>query len=165
MYTITRKRIIDTARKWIGTQFHYQGRLKKNAKCHGGCDCIGLIIGIARDLNIQSKNHLPLHYSDQVNYNIIDKDAIYHKIQHLLIQKEISHALPGDILLIRIHRVTHHFAILSYNYNIIHTSATIKQVTEHKLFPKWYNMITYTFSFPFIHENKTYYPKLLNIRH
>lgn len=165
MNFITRKHIIKTARKWIGTQFHHQGRLKKNAKCQGGCDCLGLIIGIAKELNIQSKTNLPLHYFDQVNYSLtieedLEKNTIYNKIQHLLVHKETLSALPGDILLIKIHHNIWHFAILSYHHKIIHTSTTIQQVTEHKLFPKWYHMIAYVFSFPFIYEDHTNYPTL-----
>ena len=39
--------IIATARTWLGTNFHHQGRIK-----NVGVDCIGLIIGVAAELGV-----------------------------------------------------------------------------------------------------------------
>jgi hypothetical protein len=50
---ITRKQIICEARKWIGTPFHKQASL-----IGIGCDCVGLIIGVARALGIETLNAL-----------------------------------------------------------------------------------------------------------
>jgi cell wall-associated NlpC family hydrolase len=44
---ITRNLILSTARGWLGTPFHHQGRLLQV-----GVDCAGLIIGVARQLEM-----------------------------------------------------------------------------------------------------------------
>lgn len=43
--TITRADVVEQARSWLGTPWHHQARL------HGvGVDCVGLVIGVAREL-------------------------------------------------------------------------------------------------------------------
>ena len=42
-----RRDAVDRARGWLGTPFHHQGR--QNAV---GVDCIGLIMGVARELQV-----------------------------------------------------------------------------------------------------------------
>ncbi|MDJ1305823.1 MAG: hypothetical protein MRQ09_06330 [Candidatus Midichloria sp.] len=44
---ITRNQIISEAKSWLHTPFHPQARIKSV-----GCDCIGLIIGVAQKLKI-----------------------------------------------------------------------------------------------------------------
>ena len=67
--------IVAEARKWLGTNFHHQGRIKKCSTNKGGCDCIGLVIGIIRDLELPStfkrKNGetIPLYDFDYTNYS------------------------------------------------------------------------------------------------
>ena len=58
--------IVQSARSWLGTPFHAQGRAKGI-----GCDCLGLLMGIARELNLKSKNGLPLIDYDQRDYHLI----------------------------------------------------------------------------------------------
>lgn len=50
-----RKKIISEAKTWLGTDFHHQRRVKISINHCGGCDCIGLIIGVATALNLRSK--------------------------------------------------------------------------------------------------------------
>ncbi len=41
----TRDAVVAAARKYIGTPYHHQAAL-----CGAGCDCLGLIRGVWRDL-------------------------------------------------------------------------------------------------------------------
>ena len=55
---ITRNQIIYEAKKWLNTPFHHQASSKNL-----GCDCIGLIIGVAAELGIGFfHNLLPQNY-------------------------------------------------------------------------------------------------------
>lgn len=45
--SVTRAQVLQAARGWLGTPFHHQARLKGV-----GVDCIGLLIGVARELGI-----------------------------------------------------------------------------------------------------------------
>ena len=47
MTTTPRAHIIAQAREWLGTPFHHQARVKGV-----GADCAGLVIGVARALDI-----------------------------------------------------------------------------------------------------------------
>ncbi len=42
-------KIVEKSREWIGTPFHEQGRQKGI-----GCDCVGLILGIAKEIGVTS---------------------------------------------------------------------------------------------------------------
>ena len=46
------EKIIAEAHSWLGTKFKHQGRIKKTDNDSGGCDCLGLIIGL--DLNTKT---------------------------------------------------------------------------------------------------------------
>ena len=67
---LSRSRIIKQARTWIGTKYHHQGRLKKSVNCSGGVDCIGLVIGVADELNICDASGSPLSKHDKTNYSM-----------------------------------------------------------------------------------------------
>lgn len=45
--TITRTDVVQAARGWLGTPYHHQARLQGV-----GVDCVGLVIGVARELGL-----------------------------------------------------------------------------------------------------------------
>ncbi len=55
--------IVSEARSWLGTPFKHQGRVKGV-----GCDCIGLIAGVARALKLPSRQGGWLHEYDRCDY-------------------------------------------------------------------------------------------------
>ena len=67
--TITREMIVAEARSWIGTAFKHQGRMKKSYGNRGGCDCIGLIVGVAKVLQLSSGQGWMLDYYDNRHYH------------------------------------------------------------------------------------------------
>jgi hypothetical protein len=76
--------IVACARGWLGTRFHHQGRVKKTATHAGGVDCLGLLIGIASELNLKGKDNLPLYLADKTSY------------PHYPDVKPLMEALKGD---------------------------------------------------------------------
>ena len=60
--------IIASARSFIGTRFHHQGRLKKTGNHRGGIDCLGLLVGVAHECNVRSKTGELLADVDEFNY-------------------------------------------------------------------------------------------------
>jgi hypothetical protein len=58
----------DIAESWIGTKFHYYGRIKKNTLNNGGVDCIGLIIKIGEEINSRCFGKNIVNY-DYLNYS------------------------------------------------------------------------------------------------
>lgn len=76
MSNITPEQIVAQARTWLGTKYHHQGRLKKSAKGPGGCDCLGLIIGVIDELGLQDGNGNPLTQADEFNYSMYPERVV-----------------------------------------------------------------------------------------
>ena len=54
MPVITPEDFLREARSWVGTRYVHQGRVKRNAHNLGGCDCLGLLVGVVRELRMLS---------------------------------------------------------------------------------------------------------------
>ncbi|MBN8828629.1 MAG: hypothetical protein J0H68_07975 [Sphingobacteriia bacterium] len=137
--------IILTARSWIGTKFHHQGRIKQNGNNKGGCDCIGLIIGIAKELGINIYDESG--YSKLPNNYLLEE-----KLNHYLIKKDIKDISISDIALFRISEFPQHVGIIS-NYDlhelgIIHSFLPAKKVVEHHLNYEWKERLVAVYNFP-----------------
>lgn len=126
-----RTKIVKEARSWIGTPFHMHGRLKNI-----GCDCIGLILGVAQKLNLQSKQNYVLPHFDHLNYNARESSLKleYQLNTHLKPSVKINIA---DIVLLEFDSTPRHVGLVGdYNNNgfsIIHANIRLKKVVEHEL--------------------------------
>jgi len=141
--------IIQTARTWLNTKFHHQGRVKRNKQNLGGCDCIGLIIGVGNELNIKPHNK-----------NLSDYDTIQYGRAHK--RNQLNNALSycfkksttisrGTILVFQINPDLQHCAIISEIKNpikIIHCDAKAKKVVENNISESWLRKIIGTYDFP-----------------
>ncbi len=132
--------IICCARSWVGTQFKHQGRLKKSQEHDGGCDCIGLIIGVAKELSLDSKilkqNGFPVkvHELDYKSYGKVPKKSILsEKISAGLYEKKIEISEPGDLIVFSIKNRLEHVGIKSTQNVIIHTLSEINKVIEQEI--------------------------------
>ncbi len=135
--------IITVARGWIGTRFHHQGRLKKSGTHKGGVDCLGLLIGVAQELN------LPFVDYDETNYSHYpDTQKLKHKLAHAMLEIPKDNMLAGDILLLEIDGNPQHLAIVSEiasELAIIHAYAPAHAVVEHNLDDWWKKRVTSVF--------------------
>ncbi|AIL64482.1 hypothetical protein NOVO_00355 [Rickettsiales bacterium Ac37b] len=150
--------IIEEARSWLGTKFHHQGRLKKSKDNCGGCDCIGLIIGIAAKFKLLSKqsDNLLLKDCDNTSYpKIPNGTSLYTKLSLHLQEIEINQLQYADILLFNFNDNPQHVALVSnyitYNndqiFSIIHAYIKARKVVEHRLDTIWKKRITAVFRF------------------
>lgn len=137
------------ARTWIGTKFHHQGRLKYRDDAHpGGVDCIGLVLGIARDLNLKSHkidkagNILPLSQFDKADYS---REPQGHRLKavldEFLLPTNLDKIEIGDIILFTLVKHPQHVGIVSSyaegTLGIIHALHTSGTVCLHALNDKW----------------------------
>ncbi len=133
---ITPKDIVAQARSWIGTSFHHQGRLKAKGTDKGGCDCIGLVVGVLKELGIS------LADNDQTDYSMLpDGRRLKAMLDKHLRAIALNKIRPGDILLFTFENNPQHVGIAS-NYTggglgIIHCYAGSKMVVEHHLSDNW----------------------------
>lgn len=122
--------IYRCAKTWIGTPFMHQGRMKGI-----GADCIGLIIGIARELNIVSCTDTPLIALDTLNYPTHPNGRELKNILDQYLSK--SDIAEGRLALLQFDSTPQHLGIITehpyYEFGIIHADISKRQVVEHGL--------------------------------
>jgi hypothetical protein len=156
--------IIQTARTWLGTKFHHQGRIKQNKQNLGGCDCAGLIIGIGNEIDIKPHNK-SLNEYDVIQYGRTHKrNQLNNALAHCFEQTTIISR--GTILVFQINPDLQHCAIVSEineptnlknltiqpqtqnPIKIIHCDAKAKKVVENNISDSWLRKIIGTYDFP-----------------
>jgi cell wall-associated NlpC family hydrolase len=135
--------IVASARGWIGTRFHHQGRLKKTDTHSGGVDCLGLLIGVAAELN------LPFTQYDETSYSHYpDTERLKHLLAKVMREIPVGSIQAGDILLLNVDNNPQHLAIVSEfacSPAIIHAYAPARAVVEHALDAWWQQRIAAAF--------------------
>jgi NlpC/P60 family putative phage cell wall peptidase len=104
----TRSHIVTIARAWLGTPYHHQASVKGV-----GCDCIGLVRGIWRDLYGAEPQPLPAYTRDWAEAH--GRETLLEAARRHLIEVTPTEAQPGDVLIFRWRRTApaKHCAILS----------------------------------------------------
>lgn len=121
---MTREQVVQAARGWIGTAFRPQGRRRS------GIDCIGLIVVVARDLDIPHTDYS--HYTQWPDPNrrliaVLDEQAVL---------QAPTAPWPGTIGLFASPALPCHVTITSMRHgvrHIIHASTTARAVLEQPL--------------------------------
>ena len=134
--------IVTAAREWMGTRFHHQGRKKKQGSAPGGVDCLGLLVGVARELNLVSPQGALLAEADVQDYGHIPDGKKLQATLGTLMQEVTGSAMQaGDVLLMRFEREPQHLAIVSDHpqggLGIIHAYAAARKVVEQRLDALW----------------------------
>lgn len=140
--------IVRTARSWLGTPYFHQASSKGS-----GCDCLGLIRGIWREVLGREPQHIPAYVStwaDTDRSERLLKSTRYHfdELQRGAMQ-------PGHLLIFRIRRYSaaKHMGILSTPTSFIHAYQG-NGVVENSLSSFWSDRIVGTFRFPNFIESK-----------
>jgi NlpC/P60 family putative phage cell wall peptidase len=138
-----RPHIIALARDWLGTPYHHQASLK----CVG-CDCIGLVRGIWRELyGAEAPEALPAYTRDWAEAQ--GRETLIEAARRHLIEIPRFEARPGDVLIFRWRRdsLAKHCAILSKPTAIIHALEGAP-VSEVALSSWWRRHTAAAFAFP-----------------
>lgn len=141
-----REQITSSARSWLGTPFVHQGRVKGK-----GCDCLGLVMGVATDVGIKINNR-PIKDFDERNYSMLpDGKALKSKLDKLLTKKQKCSAQPGDVFLMNFGGNPQHMGFFSDYPNspaiaIIHCYSGSGKVVEHRLNDFWFSKIEQIYS-------------------
>lgn len=135
--------IIDEAREWLGTPFHHQGRLKGV-----GVDCVGLIIGVGRALNLQKD------YIDEGDYSNIPDGSMEAKVNDVLIRIPRDYRQPGDIVHFAWTAIPQHLGILTDQNTVIHALGHDGhgKVVETHLAPAHLKRVRAVFRFPEVEQ-------------
>lgn len=141
MNGIERAEIIAAARRWLGTPYLHQASL-----CGVGCDCLGLLRGIWRDVVGAEPEAAPPYAPDWAEAGGVETLAAACR-RHLL-PRDPAQAVAGDVLLFRWRQglPAKHVGLLTAPGTIIHAhdGAAVAEVP----LGLWRRRIAFAFSFP-----------------
>lgn len=138
----TRTHIVTLARTWLGTPYHHQASLKGV-----GCDCVGLVRGVWREIYGAEPGPLPAYTRDWAE--ALGRGTLLEAAQRHLVEIPPTEAQPGDVLIFR-WRLTapaKHCAILATRTTMIHALEGAP-VSEVCLSPWWHRHLAGAFAFP-----------------
>lgn len=136
-------RVLALAEGWIGTPYRHQASLKGV-----GCDCLGLIRGIWRDLYGHEPELPPPYAPDWAERGGEDRLMAAAK-RHFPAVAGLEEARPGDLLLFRwrADAAAKHLGILAGPQHFIHAYEQAA-VVRSALVPGWRRRIAGVFRFP-----------------
>lgn len=137
-----RSQIVACARKWIGTPYLHQASL-----IHVGCDCLGLVRGVWRELIGPEPERFAPYAPDWAESNSAERlaDAGFRHFKPVQL-REFS---AGDVLLFRWRNgaPAKHCAIATSSTSMVHAheGACVCEVAITKF---WSRQLAYSFAFP-----------------
>ncbi|OBZ96026.1 peptidase P60 [Pararhizobium polonicum] len=135
--------IVAAAQSWIGTPYRHQASLKGV-----GCDCLGLVRGVWRELYGTEPELPPAYQPDWAERSGEDRlrDAAR---RHFGVELPVAEMRPGDLLLFRWRPdlPTKHAGILCADGRFIHAYEQAAVISS-ALVPSWRRRIAGVFRFP-----------------
>ena len=129
--------IIETARGYLDTPYHHQGRVKAV-----GVDCLGLIICVGRDLDFLHDEFDRQDYTHQPVAAVLLAGLRQH-----LVEVDLSDIRPGDILVLDVSGQPVHLGIRT-DIGLLHAYAPAGRVVEHGLRGVFARSVRYAFRVP-----------------
>ncbi len=127
----SRNDVYTEARRWVGTPYHHEGRVLGQS-----CDCIGLVIGVARSLGLACPAD-----RDLPRYSSIPHDHVAERTADLLMVPAGNSLRAGQIGLFWFRDRGHgqHFAIFARGERttMIHAYRHSRRVVETGISPFW----------------------------
>jgi NlpC/P60 family putative phage cell wall peptidase len=142
MQTVCSDDIVQLARAWIGTPYVHQASVRGV-----GCDCLGLLRGVWRDLGRDEPEEMPNYSPDWSEAT--GAETLYMALARHLREIAPAALAPGDIALFRMfrHDPAKHCGIVGKgrgNLTLIHARQN-KRVSEEPFSPLWKKKLAYAF--------------------
>ncbi|MGE0627344.1 MAG: NlpC/P60 family protein [Hyphomicrobiaceae bacterium] len=139
---ISRSRIVELARGWIGTPYHHQASVRG-----AGADCLGLVRGVWREFYGFDAETPPPYTRDWAEAT--GEETLLAAAYRHLERTEPANAQAGDVLVFRLRRglVAKHAAIMTSSSSFVHAMEG-GPATEVALSGWWLRRIAGAFSFP-----------------
>ncbi|WP_338109937.1 NlpC/P60 family protein [Roseibium polysiphoniae] len=139
--SLPRSEVVEIAKSWIGTPYHHQASVKGV-----GCDCLGLVRGVWRELYGEEPESPPPYSPDwgQVGRTETLLEAAARHFKPV----PLDNVEPGDVLLFRMKpkAIAKHCGIISQNDRLIHAQERVG-VCEIKLSDSWKRLTVAGFLF------------------
>jgi len=138
----TRARALEIAQGWIGTPYRHQASRKGV-----GCDCLGLLIGIWRELYGQMAPVRLTYSPDWAETS--SGEPLLEALRARCGELHLSEMRPGDILAFRWQAgsAAKHLALMASENRIIHAYEG-HAVTVSAFVPSWRRRVAGVFAFP-----------------
>lgn len=139
---IPRDAIVTAARNWIDTPYQHQASVKG-----AGCDCLGLIRGIWREIYGKEPLAIPAYTPDWAES--LGDETLLDASRQCLIPISNNEAQVGDVMLFRMapNVPCKHIAVMSGDDRIIHAYWG-RAVVESFLVPYWTRRHAFSFTYP-----------------
>ena len=152
MKPITREEIVACATTWIGTPYRHHASLKGV-----GADCLGLLMGVHRELVGALPETLPAYTPDWgeiADGSDVFPEFLLEGVKRHLREKAIAEMQAGDVLLFRMKDFApvKHAGILADPKRMIHAYSG-RGVRRSFLGPWWRARLEYVFAFPQFLDN------------
>lgn len=134
--------VIAAARRWLGTPYHDQASLRGV-----GCDCLGLIRGVWRDIVGPETLPVPAYARDWGETG--QTEVLAEAARRVLLPVAVSEVGPGAVVLFRMRAgaMAKHCGILTEEGRFIHAYERLG-VIEEPLTTVWQRRIAFAFLFP-----------------
>tara|TARA_R110001606_G_scaffold365534_1_gene520428 strand:- start:355 stop:783 length:429 start_codon:yes stop_codon:yes gene_type:complete len=140
-----RDEIVAAARRWIGTPYRHQASLKG-----AGCDCLGLVRGVWRELVGAEPEAMPAYTPDWAE--ALGEETLLEAARRHLHEVPVGAARDGDVLVFRIGAgvPAKHCGILVGD-GVVHAYWG-RAVVETRLVTWWRRRIVAAFAFPGVED-------------
>lgn len=138
-------RVVTLARAWIGTPYRHQGATRG-----AGCDCLGLVRGLWRELCGGEPAPVPPYTPDWAEPG--GEEVLWQAARRYLVERPAGTPAPGDVLLFRMRdgSIAKHLGLHAGDQPIpafIHAHGG-HGVVESPLSRPWQRRVVAHFSFP-----------------
>jgi len=142
MTTVDPAMVIAAARAWLGTPYHNQASARG-----AGCDCLGLIRGVWRDVVGPEPFAMPAYTPDWGETS--RTETIAEGARRVLTEIAPREAGAGALLVFRMRRraVAKHMGIMTDVGTFIHSRERLG-VIEESMTKAWRRRVAYAFLFP-----------------
>ena len=134
--------VLEIARTWIGTPYVHQASVKG-----AGCDCLGLLRGVWRELRGEEPEDMPPYSPDWAEST--GRETLYTALKRHLTEIDRARIAPGDIALFRMtpRGPAKHCGIVGERdgaLTLIHARQN-KRVSEEPFSPLWRRKLAFGF--------------------
>lgn len=141
MVAVSGKAVAEAARGWLGVPFRHQGRTR------AGVDCVGLVIGVARALEL-----LPADFDHTGYARRPDGVSLLAACRLYLTPVSFSEIGAGDVVVFRVVTDPQHLAVVADYYaggrSVVHAYALARGVVETRLDDDWQRRLVAAFRLP-----------------
>lgn len=146
---ITGEAVVAAARTWVDTPYRFQARGPKGEG--GGCDCVGLLAGVGKELGLMPEDYDPTGYSWLTDGTQLRLELAQWAYQTVVLDDTSfgadywqTQVAEGDILLFKVAGWPTHTGWASFidygsckRLGVIHALHPARRVVEHVLDDRW----------------------------